>query len=110
MTRVVVVSAGPDWASIMTAIGTVAVAAVAVGVALFAEWRADNRVAGERRHSAAQLQEERKRSAAQLAEERRIDQEREQLTEARSTVEVMALVESLLLHPGRPEAVFAGVR
>ena len=82
MTRVVVVSAGPDWASIMTAIGTVAVAAVAVGVALFAEWRADKRVAGERRHSAAQLQEERKHSAAQLAEERRIAQEREQLTEA----------------------------
>ena len=82
MTKVVVFSAGPDWASIMTAIGTVAVAAVAVGVALFAEWRADKWVAGERRHSAAQLQEERKHSAAQLAGERRIAQEREQLTEA----------------------------
>jgi hypothetical protein len=55
----------------MTAIGTVAVAVVAVGVALFAERRADKRVA-----------EERKRSATQIAEERRLLQDREEITEA----------------------------
>jgi hypothetical protein len=73
---------GPDWATIMTAIGTVAVAVVAVAVALFAEWRADKRVAAERAHSAAQLREEREHSTAQLAEERRIAAEREQYAEA----------------------------
>ena len=34
----------PDWPSIVTAIGTVAVAVVAVGVALFAERRASKRL------------------------------------------------------------------
>jgi hypothetical protein len=47
----------PDW---LTGIGTVAVAIVAVGVALYAEWRADQRVAAERKHSAQVLAEERK--------------------------------------------------
>ena len=73
---------GPDWSSITTAIGTVAVAVVAVAVALFAEWRADKRMAAERAHSAVQLAEERKRAAAQIAEERRLFGEREQLAEA----------------------------
>lgn len=76
------VAAGPDWATIMTAIGTVAVAVVAVGVALFAEWRADKRVAAERAHGDERLREERERSDARLAEERRLFQEREQLAEA----------------------------
>jgi hypothetical protein len=66
----------------MTAIGTVAVAVVAVGVALFAEWRAGKRVAAERAHGDERLREERERSDKQIAEERRIAQEREQLAEA----------------------------
>ena len=88
----VTVAAGPDWASATTAIGTVAVAVVAVGVALFAEWRASRRLADERAlhakeigderalgekrlaeqfaHSDAQLAEERAHSAAQLQEDR----------------------------------------
>lgn len=44
-----------DWQDTATAIGTVAVA----GVALFAEWRADIRVKREREHSAKVLAEER---------------------------------------------------
>jgi hypothetical protein len=79
---VFVLPSGPDWATIMTAIGTVAVAVVAVGVALFAEWRADKRLANERAHSDEQLREERAHSAAQIAEERHIAQEREQFAEA----------------------------
>jgi len=46
---VMTVVAGPDWASATTAIGTVAVAVVAVGVALFAEWRGDRKLQEERR-------------------------------------------------------------
>jgi hypothetical protein len=88
---VVAVAAAPDWATEMTAIGTVAVAVVAVGVALFAEWRAgkrlreehqrsdkvlaeeralaDRRLAGQRAHSDAQLAEERAAADRRLAEE-----------------------------------------
>jgi hypothetical protein len=89
---VVTVAAGTDWASATTAIGTVAVAVVAVGVAIFAEWRAgmrlreeralhakeiaeeralaDKRLAEQSAHSDAQLAEERAHSAAQLQEDR----------------------------------------
>jgi hypothetical protein len=66
----------------MTAVGTVAVAVVAVAVALFAEWRAGKRVAAERAHSDQQLREERERSDARLAEERRLFQEQEQFAAA----------------------------
>jgi hypothetical protein len=75
----VIVAAGPDWASETTAIGTVAVAVVAVGVALFAEWRAGKRVAAERA-----------RGDKQLREERRIALERDQFAEAYA-VQVMLL-------------------
>jgi hypothetical protein len=81
----------------MTAIGTVAVAVVAVGVALFAEWRADKRLASERAHSDEQLREERAHSAAQIAQERHIAQEREQFAEAYA-------VQITLMRPGTPEA------
>jgi hypothetical protein len=48
----------PDWTGNMTAIGTLAVAVVAVGVALYAEWRAGKRLRAEqnehlRRYSGA---------------------------------------------------------
>lgn len=55
-----------DW---LTGIGTVAVAVLAVGVALYAERRADKRVAAERAHSAKVLAEERK-----LADDRLLKQ------------------------------------
>lgn len=87
------VASGPDWASIMTAVGTVAVAVVAVGVALFAEWRADKRVTAERVHAATVLADERaaadarlksqqEHSGAQLREERQRAQDAEQQAEA----------------------------
>ncbi len=62
---------GPDWASVITAIGTVLVATVAVGVALFADWRTSQRVKLEHKISAQRLREERHRA-----------QEAEQLSEA----------------------------
>ncbi len=52
------------------------------GVALFAESRADKRIAAERAHSDEQLREERARGDVRLAEERRLFQEREQFAEA----------------------------
>jgi len=44
---VVTVAAGTDWASDTTAIGTVAVAVIAVGVAFFTERRARRRLREE---------------------------------------------------------------
>jgi hypothetical protein len=107
-----VTAAAPDWASIMTAFGTVAVAIVAAGVAVWleprrtnaAQTRADQQLAEERArhdketaeeralaaerlalqlaHSDAQLADERRHSAAQLQAERQLAQDREQLAEA----------------------------
>jgi len=82
-----------DWQDTATAIGTVAVAVVAVGVALFAEWRADIRVKREREHSAKGLAEERaaadtrlmrqmEHSDAQLREDRQRTRKAEQQAEA----------------------------
>jgi hypothetical protein len=67
---VVTVAAGPDWANATTAIGTVAVATVAVGVALFTEWRAGLRLWEEHKRSDDQLAEERALHAKEIAEER----------------------------------------
>ena len=47
MVTIVTLAVGPDWASATTAIGTVAVAVVAVGVALFTERRAGQRLREE---------------------------------------------------------------
>jgi hypothetical protein len=77
----VTVAAGPDWASATAAIGTVAVAVVAVGVALFAERRAGLRlreehersnqlIAEERASHAREIEQERAHAAAQLQEDR----------------------------------------
>ena len=100
----IIVTPGPDWASIMTAIGTVLVAIAAVGIALWSDRRtgvriaaeqarhdketADERVLAAKRladqqaHSDKQLADERAHSAAQLQEERQLAQDREQLAEA----------------------------
>jgi hypothetical protein len=56
-----------DW---LTAVGTVAVALAAVGVALFAEWRASVRVRAERARSDLVLADERAHSDQVLADER----------------------------------------
>jgi hypothetical protein len=88
-----IVPPGPDWTAKTTAIGTVAVAAVAVFVALFAEWRggarvraandrADRLLADERTRSDERLEDERARAAVKVREERQISREREQYTEA----------------------------
>ncbi len=63
-------STGPDWASIVTAIGTVLVAIVAVGIALWSEWRTGKRLADERAFSRAQIEEERRiaRNGEQFSE------------------------------------------
>ena len=93
---------GPaEW---LTGIGTLALAVIAVGVALWTEWRAGNRAASERLHSDGVLADERKRhedelaaerdhserqlaaeqafSRSQLEEERGLARQREQLAEA----------------------------
>jgi hypothetical protein len=41
-----------DWQETATAIGTVAVAIAAIGVAAYGEWRADIRIKDERKHAA----------------------------------------------------------
>jgi len=67
---VIGVAAGPDWASATTAIGTVAVAVVAVGVALFAERRAGFRLREEQKRSDDRLAQERALHAKEIADER----------------------------------------
>jgi hypothetical protein len=66
----------------MTAIGTVAVAVVAVWVAFYTERQADKRMRDERKHSEKRLREERERSDTRLAEERQLFQDREQFAAA----------------------------
>jgi len=89
----VATTGGPSWTDILTAIGTVAVAAVAVWVALWTDRRAarqlkaehdrsDQLLKEERERSDRQLAEEREHSRAQIEEERQIAREREQLAEA----------------------------
>jgi len=54
-----IAAGGPDWASIMTGIGTVAVAVVAVWVALWTDRKAAQRLENERKRSDRLLKEER---------------------------------------------------
>jgi len=97
-------SSGPDWAPIMTAVGTVLVAAVAVWVAWWTDRRSGQRIREERKlgeerlkaehersdrqlreehqRSDRQLEDERAYSRAQIDEERRIARDREQWAEA----------------------------
>jgi len=86
---VIVISGDPDWASIMTAFGTVGAVAAALGIAVWSEWRTDTRLAAQRAHSDQQLREERDRSDARLQAERDTARAREQLAEA-YTVQVTA--------------------
>jgi nicotinamide mononucleotide (NMN) deamidase PncC len=70
MVRVITGAAGPDWASATTAIGTVAVAVVVVGVAFFGDLRAARRLREERKRSDDLLSEQRTLHAKEIAEER----------------------------------------
>lgn len=90
MSVVPVAVAGPDWASIMTAIGTVAVAVVAVGVAPYAERRSDRRVADERKNAAKVLSDERDRHDKEIADERALAGKRlaEQLAHSASQLAI----------------------
>lgn len=76
MVTVHAVAASPDWASATTAIGTVAVALAAVGVALLAEWRAGQRLRKEYDRSDDLLAEERALHAKEIAEERALADKR----------------------------------
>src|SRR5712691_5787682 len=64
------VSSPPQWPSVMTAWGTVAVAIAAVFVAWFAEWRATILVSQARKDAAQAVTEERVYSAQVLSDER----------------------------------------
>jgi hypothetical protein len=75
------ISSGPDWATIITAFGTVGAVVAAVGIAVVSarnanklaqdeREKADARLDRQIRHSDEQLQEERKHSDEQLAAER----------------------------------------
>lgn len=63
-------ASGPGWTDVLTGVGTVLVAVVAVGVALFADWRADRRLRKEQAYGRAQIEEERcvAREREQLAQ------------------------------------------
>ena len=80
-TSVIVVAPGLDWASIMTAIGTVLVAVVAVWIALWTDRRTGVRIAAEQARHDKEIADERvladkrladqlSHSDAQLADER----------------------------------------
>jgi hypothetical protein len=68
---VIALAGGPDWASIMTAFGTVGATAAALWIALWSDRRSDRRI-----------KDEHDRADARLADERRLAREREQLAEA----------------------------
>ncbi len=71
----------PLWPGELTAWGTLAVAAVAVAVALFAEWRAGVRVTSERKHAATVLDDERKAAEDRLT--RQLEHSDQQLADER---------------------------
>jgi hypothetical protein len=62
---------GPSWTDILTAIGTVGAVIAALGIALYTDWRAGNRIKAE--HD---------RADRQIREERQLALEREQFAEA----------------------------
>ena len=66
----IVVSSGPEWPNVVTAIGTVAVAVAAVGIAIWADCRTSIRIKGERERSDKIIEAEHARAEQQLADER----------------------------------------
>lgn len=76
------VAESPSWADVLVAFATVGAVAVALGVALWTDRKAAVRLKAEHDRSDELLAGERKHSAAQIEEERRVTREREQLAEA----------------------------
>jgi hypothetical protein len=76
------VTESPSWPEVLVAFATVAAVVAAVGIALWTDRKAAARLKAEHERSDQLLAGERKRSAAQIEEERRITREREQLAEA----------------------------
>jgi hypothetical protein len=98
---VVTIVTPTDWTSVVTAIGTVLVAIVAVGIAIWSDRQTGSRLADQQAHSDAQLTKERaaadarlkaeqEHSDRQLREERQRAQEAEQLSEAYAVQVVLA--------------------
>jgi hypothetical protein len=79
---ILVSAGGPSWTDRWTAIGTVAAVIVALGIALWTEWRSGRRLKAEHERSDRLLAEERAYGRAQLEEERSLAHGREQLAEA----------------------------
>ncbi len=109
---------GPSWTDILTAIGTVGAVIVALGIALYTDWRAGKRIkdehdrsdqllAEERERSRAALADERAYGRAQLEEERRLAREREQLAGAYA-VQVVNAQEFQMLRDATIEEVASG--
>jgi hypothetical protein len=82
MPKTIIVQSSDGLAAWFTAVGTLALAVVAAGVALWSDKRTGARLADERSHSENLLAREQAFSRAQLEEERQAVREREQLTEA----------------------------
>lgn len=124
-----IIASGPDWASTMTAVGTVALAVVTVGTIIItivitnqdrrradkqfadsetrhdkeiAEERAlaDKRLADQLAHSDAQLADERAHSVAQLREERQRARDLEQRGEAYAVLVTPAKIPARLANQG----------
>ncbi len=78
----VTVASGTSWPDIMTAFRTVGAVVVAVGIALWTEWRSGRKLKGELGRSDRLFAEEREHNRAQIEEEHRVARERDQLAEA----------------------------
>jgi hypothetical protein len=79
---VIVVAGGPSWTDIVTAVGTVSTAIVAVGIAIASGRQTRKQVEEEHKRSTQQIKDERAYGREQLEEERRLDREKQQLAEA----------------------------
>ena len=109
---------GPSWTDILTGIGTVGAVIVALGIALYTDWRAGGRIkaehdrsdrvlAEERERSRAALEDERAYGRAQLEEERLLARKREQLAGAYA-VQVVNAQEFQMFRDATIEEVASG--
>jgi len=101
------VAGGPSWTDIVAAFGTVGAVVVAVGIALWTEWRSGRRLKAERERSDRLLAEERALSRAQIDEERRVTSEREQLAEAYA---VQVIAADMVIRSWPEESITRGRR
>jgi hypothetical protein len=69
----VILADGTHWASGATAIGTIAVAVVAVGVAMVSQRHSDKQLREEREHSDEVVAEERRLADKRLADQMRVE-------------------------------------